>query len=248
MNTRRSSLLSNDFPPSWGHTNQHVIRETVAESEKEDQHENDSVSLDESLVHTLQQMPIEDLYELATACEAELFIRRRRRSLTSSISEPLSLVQLDEQEIDRYSTPQQSAEQSDQESSDEQTRIDEVASPACKPKRTVNLNVGGKHFAISVDKLCQREPGSIFCKWFSTNLRTYAGQEIFLDRSPTMFGTILDYLRGDDTILLDLTAAQINRLETEAHFYGLEQLAFRIARFVPPVKLEETHGSSVQPS
>ena len=97
--------------------------------------------------------------------------------------------------------------------------------PRQRSTRTVVLNVGGVPFQTSLETL--RQEGSVLSRYARTS-----GAEAFIDRDPTHFRTILNYLRHQKrrfqghvaAALLPKTSALLEELRLEAEFYGLRGL------------------------
>ena len=98
----------------------------------------------------------------------------------------------------------------------------------------VRLNVGGERFATSRANL-QRYENSFFSALFSGRWETNLEEEIFIDRSPLLFGRVIDFLRGDQTVAEDLNEMDRERLANEADFYQLHGL-MKVCQYFEPVR------------
>ena len=83
--------------------------------------------------------------------------------------------------------------------------------------RPVYLNVGGVCFATSVETLRSKKG------FFRTlSQRASSDDAVFVDRDPTHFRHVLNFLRGVRHLPDDVSA--LKELAWEADFYGLEEL------------------------
>ncbi|XP_068223153.1 BTB/POZ domain-containing protein KCTD3 isoform X4 [Palaemon carinicauda] len=90
----------------------------------------------------------------------------------------------------------------------------------------INLNIGGQRFSTSRETLTW-VPDTFFTSLLSgriPTLRDEAGA-IFIDRDPSLFSIILNYLRTRD---LNVAMVDINALRHEAEFYGIAPLVKRL--------------------
>jgi hypothetical protein len=172
-----------------------------------------------NLITTLQQMPFEDLHELAVCCENEVISRRGRRSREVGKSC---------EDEDWRCKPRESTGGSNSRRTKEQNS--NMPSEGClRPVVTskdqrVTLNVGGTYFMTSAETLC-RESGSALTMWLTEmNDSSTDDEELFFDRNPEVFARILNYLRGDDTIVEDMSDVELRRLLRETEFYSLSRL------------------------
>ncbi|XP_032870130.1 SH3KBP1-binding protein 1 [Amblyraja radiata] len=97
---------------------------------------------------------------------------------------------------------------------------------AARPGQIIHLNVGGKRFSSSRQTLTWI-PDSFFSSLLSGrifSLRDETGA-IFIDRDPTVFGTILNFLRTRE---LHSRETNIGLLRHEAEFYGISPLVRRL--------------------
>ncbi|XP_072919856.1 SH3KBP1-binding protein 1 [Hemitrygon akajei] len=95
-----------------------------------------------------------------------------------------------------------------------------------RPGEIIHLNVGGKRFSSSRQTLTWI-PDSFFSSLLSgriCSMRDETGA-IFIDRDPTMFGTVLNFLRTRE---LDARDINIGLLRHEAEFYGISPLVRRL--------------------
>ena len=87
---------------------------------------------------------------------------------------------------------------------------------------TVKLNVGGHHFATSVQTLT-KDPNSMLAAMFSGKFEMKPSDDgtFFIDRDGTHFRFILNYLRNGELILPE-GATFLKELEAEAKFYQIQ--------------------------
>ncbi|XP_038617095.1 BTB/POZ domain-containing protein KCTD3 [Tachyglossus aculeatus] len=90
----------------------------------------------------------------------------------------------------------------------------------------VQLNVGGTRFSTSRQTLMWI-PDSFFSSLLSGRISTLRDETgaIFIDRDPTAFAPILNFLRTKE---LDLRGVSINVLRHEAEFYGITPIVRRL--------------------
>ncbi|XP_038667615.1 BTB/POZ domain-containing protein KCTD3 isoform X2 [Scyliorhinus canicula] len=90
----------------------------------------------------------------------------------------------------------------------------------------IQLNVGGTRFSTSRQTLMWI-PDSFFSSLLSGRISTLRDETgaIFIDRDPTAFAPILNFLRTKE---LDLRGVNINVLRHEAEFYGITPLVRRL--------------------
>uniref|UniRef100_A0A8C7SZB7 BTB/POZ domain-containing protein KCTD3 n=1 Tax=Oncorhynchus mykiss TaxID=8022 RepID=A0A8C7SZB7_ONCMY len=90
----------------------------------------------------------------------------------------------------------------------------------------IQLNVGGTRFSTSRQTLMWI-PDSFFSSLLSGRISTLRDETgaIFIDRDPTAFASILNFLRTKE---LDLRGVNINILRHEAEFYGITPLVRRL--------------------
>ncbi|KAH9259734.1 hypothetical protein BASA81_002156 [Batrachochytrium salamandrivorans] len=110
----------------------------------------------------------------------------------------------------------------------------------CFASNPVKLNVGGSYFSTSVENLT-REPDTFFAVMFSGRWDVKINPKddaVFVDRDPTMFGVIVNYLRKRTIDLDDLSPKQLKALLEEADFYQIVSLLKLLRRptFFPEVK------------
>ena len=85
------------------------------------------------------------------------------------------------------------------------------------------LNVGGVIFSTSRANLLRYE-NSFFSALLSGRWEVNLNEEIFIDRSPALFGLVIDFLRGSRSVVLDLSDTDRERLAIEPDFYQLDEL------------------------
>ncbi|KAF6079391.1 SH3KBP1 binding protein 1 [Phyllostomus discolor] len=92
------------------------------------------------------------------------------------------------------------------------------------PGEVIHLNVGGKRFSTSRQTLTWI-PDSFFSSLLSGRISTLKDETgaIFIDRDPTVFAPILNFLRTKE---LDPRGVHGSSLLHEAQFYGLTPLVF----------------------
>ncbi|XP_011503767.1 PREDICTED: BTB/POZ domain-containing protein KCTD9 isoform X2 [Ceratosolen solmsi marchali] len=99
----------------------------------------------------------------------------------------------------------------------------------CKNSDWVTLNVGGKYFSTTRSTLINKEPMSMLARMFTENdqkeCRILPSKKdrngaYLIDRSPTYFEPLLNYLRHGQ-LIVDPVLNPIGILE-EARFYGIE--------------------------
>ncbi|KAM8946883.1 BTB/POZ domain-containing protein KCTD3 [Pelodytes ibericus] len=90
----------------------------------------------------------------------------------------------------------------------------------------IQLNVGGTRFSTSKQTLMWI-PDSFFSSLLSGRISTLRDETgaIFIDRDPTAFAPILNFLRTKE---LDLRGVSLNVLRHEAEFYGITPLVRRL--------------------
>eukprot|EP00899_Mesostigma_viride_P001846 jgi/Mesvir1/11662/Mv00059-RA.1 len=97
----------------------------------------------------------------------------------------------------------------------------------------LQLDVGGTVFATSLSTLLSQE-GTFFSGMFGGRFdpRMEEDGTYFIDRDPSMFHHILNFLRAPEAFpssMLDMSAADLRRLEREAEFYCIISLLQQIA-------------------
>lgn len=100
----------------------------------------------------------------------------------------------------------------------------------CSEKEWVTLNVGGKLFTTTRMTLTAKEPYSMLSRMFSTDSGQFnlspsaldASGAYLVDRSPTYFEPILNYLRHGK-LILD-AGVNVQGVLEEAQFFGIESL------------------------
>ncbi len=118
-----------------------------------------------------------------------------------------------------------------------------------KTKKFVTLNIGGTKFSTSRSTLTA-EPSSMLGGMFSGRFPLEESEDgsVFIDRSGTYFGIILDWLRTNK-LPSSLQINVLEALETEADFYQLPQLlsalkleiASRQVAVAPPARRSPVH-------
>ena len=90
----------------------------------------------------------------------------------------------------------------------------------------VYLNVGGTVFETCRDTLM-----STGSSYFTKRLRTYDSTTfLFIDREPTLFIVILNYLRTRQCITVDMPKSFAEMVMTEATYFDLIDLQNQLAR------------------
>ena len=100
------------------------------------------------------------------------------------------------------------------------------------PTDSVKLNVGGAYFSTSVSILT-REPNTFFSAMFSGRWDVKINPEddaVFVDRDPTHFGLIIDYMRTGVIDLDNLSDEVCDDLREEADFYLIASLSELLQR------------------
>jgi len=87
--------------------------------------------------------------------------------------------------------------------------------------KPIKLNVGGVYFTTSATSL-MREPDSMLSRICSTEFAPGDDGAYFIDRDPTVFAVVLDYLRTNAVRLTKCVTAQ--QLLEEAQYFLLDQL------------------------
>jgi len=89
----------------------------------------------------------------------------------------------------------------------------------------IQLDVGGKIFATSRYTLTNGR-SEFFTKLFTgdgNKLKTEEGT-YFIDRNPSTFGFILDYLRGNELDTFELSTKEFKQLQSDVSFFGIKEL------------------------
>jgi len=102
----------------------------------------------------------------------------------------------------------------------EEDSLDEIPSKRFRSS-IVKLNVGGKKFETSLDTLKSLK-GTYFYALFSSNY--LIEDEYFIDRDPTHFMAILNFLRTKKIILSKYSAPALEEIFEEAKYYSIEPL------------------------
>ena len=107
---------------------------------------------------------------------------------------------------------------------------------------TVKLNVGGHHFATSLQTLT-KDPNSMLAAMFSGKFEMKPSEDgtFFIDRDGTHFRFILNYLRNGELILPEGATCH-KELEAEAKFYQLQGILDELKPKTPktPKHFEES--------
>eukprot|EP01126_Amoeba_proteus_P013372 TRINITY_DN15676_c0_g1_i1.p2 TRINITY_DN15676_c0_g1~~TRINITY_DN15676_c0_g1_i1.p2 ORF type:complete len:327 (-),score=67.11 TRINITY_DN15676_c0_g1_i1:93-1073(-) len=96
-------------------------------------------------------------------------------------------------------------------------RVDDLIKT--KDDDVVSLNVGGTIFTTKRSSFLI--PGSLFCGLLSTWVKN-PRNEYFIDRDPTVFPYIMSFLRTGEWRIHNISSEELERLEMEMDFYGLE--------------------------
>lgn len=97
-------------------------------------------------------------------------------------------------------------------------------------KKRIVLNVGGRKFETSVSTLLAKPDGLLAKMIGPKGIKPYSVDNLytyFLDRNPTYFSYILDYLRNHGTFNIDCLPADLSTLQLltlEARFFDLRHL------------------------
>jgi len=112
-----------------------------------------------------------------------------------------------------------------------------------KSLRKVKLDVGGKIFSTSMTTLTNA-PNSMLSAMFSGryNLETDPDGTIFIDRNPTYFEHILDWLRTGKVPFLDKFSDKVNLLE-EAKYFVLDKLVAQLEEDIVDNKMHKSRIS-----
>lgn len=116
----------------------------------------------------------------------------------------------------------------------------------CTNREWVTLNVGGKLFTTTRMTLAAKEPFSMLSRMFANETGEYninpsatdASGAYLIDRSPTYFEPILNYLRHGK-LILD-TGVNIHGVLEEALFFGIESLVPLLESLIEKQK-KKTH-------
>ncbi len=105
-------------------------------------------------------------------------------------------------------------------------------------KDIIKFNVGGQKFATSRDNLLRER--SFFTGLLSSNFHVDRDEEgnIFIDRNPTYFQTILDYFRGLELDLEEWSEKERKKLMEEVKFYEIGSLIGLLKPKVPEQSLQ----------
>ncbi|CAJ0960351.1 unnamed protein product, partial [Mesorhabditis belari] len=107
----------------------------------------------------------------------------------------------------------------------------------------VRLNVGGQLFETSVFTLTRYRDTVLATmveeRWTSTQ----QDQEIFIDRDPTNFNRILNFLRdGAEFFIMPKDDKTVEELRKESLFYGITDLVALCDAFLAPFQVGDTVG------
>jgi hypothetical protein len=86
--------------------------------------------------------------------------------------------------------------------------------------------MGGTIFSVSIATLLS-EANSYFSDLFQGRWELkleFEDQTLFIDHSPQVFEFVLDYLRGQELVLDELSETKLRLLRNDADFFGLHQL------------------------
>jgi len=91
--------------------------------------------------------------------------------------------------------------------------------------KKILLDIGGKVFATSQATLTNGK-SHFFTAMFSGKYSTKPNEEgtYFIDRNPTMFQLILDYLRGEEIYIREISAKDKKQLLRDAQYYQIHEL------------------------
>ena len=102
-------------------------------------------------------------------------------------------------------------------------KLDKYVEEILKVQNDVlRLNIGGKKFAASVDTFL-KTPDTLFYKLILSK-KIDLNDEIFFDRSPTMFPAILDFLRTKKINYKRFNNEELKQLATEVEYYEVNYL------------------------
>ena len=90
--------------------------------------------------------------------------------------------------------------------------------------KVVFLNVGGRHFDVSLSTLTQQHPHSMLAVMFSGRhevVKEPRDDRVFIDRDPDSFKHVLSFLRLGEKWVLPDDAFLVNRLKVEFDFFHL---------------------------
>lgn len=103
---------------------------------------------------------------------------------------------------------------------------------ANKSPQVIKLNVGGTPFSTSTVTLL-KAPSESILHAIGSQLASHLYQpdgSIFIDRDPSHFRIILNFLRDGNRVALPLEHRQRSELAVEADFYGLNSLSELISK------------------
>ena len=90
--------------------------------------------------------------------------------------------------------------------------------------KVVFLNVGGRHFDVSLSTLTQQHPHSMLAVMFPGRhevVKEPRDDRVFIDRDPDSFKHVLSFLRLGEKWVLPDDAFLVNRLKVEFDFFHL---------------------------
>lgn len=97
----------------------------------------------------------------------------------------------------------------------------------------VHLNVGGTVFVTTLDTLLSKGDNMLAVMIKHPNPASKVEDALFIDRDPTVFKWILNYLRGS-TILPPKHTAEMYLLREEARYFAIDGLLSRIQHVLYP--------------
>jgi len=105
----------------------------------------------------------------------------------------------------------------------------------------VALEVGGKLFKTTISTLTSRAPNSMLAALFSGRheVHSNAAGAVFVDRDPTYFSLILNYLRGGH-LPASLPKLTLESLIDEADYYQLSALSGLVSNRLSEMEEEDS--------
>jgi hypothetical protein len=159
--------------------------------------------------------------------------------------------ELERQQHEMEARVLQSVKDKEEELNRRQLHLERISQSINNTKKSgkIKLNVGGTIFTTTVETLTA-EKDTFFAAMVSDNFRKEVDSDdgtYFIDRNPQFFPIILDHLRGyaivdeKHDIVVDLREqyfhkdpsvfkVQIQKLKSEALFYGMESLVFMLSK------------------
>ncbi|XP_050722415.1 BTB/POZ domain-containing protein KCTD5-like [Eriocheir sinensis] len=108
---------------------------------------------------------------------------------------------------------------------DDSLHVNGEAPGQTRPREWIRLNVGGTHFLTTRTTLC-RDPASFLCRLVQEDPELSTDKDesgaYLIDRDPTYFGPVLNYLRHGK-LVINKDLAEEGILE-EAEFYNITEL------------------------